>query len=74
VNIGFKTSVIELFGVILNERVHPTTKIGMKDFFISYNKADRQWAVWIAWQLEEAGYSLVIQEWAAVFAKDPKAE
>jgi hypothetical protein len=63
VNIGFRTSVIELFGVILNEHVHPTTKVGMKDFFISYNKADRQWAEWIAWQLEEAGYSLIIQEW-----------
>lgn len=35
----------------------------MKDFFISYNKADRQWAEWIAWQLEEAGYSTVIQCW-----------
>jgi TIR domain/Effector-associated domain 9 len=35
----------------------------MKDFFISYNKADRQWAMWIAWQLEEAGYSTIIQEW-----------
>ncbi len=35
-----------------------------KDFFISYNKADRQWAEWIAWQLEEAGgYSVVIQAW-----------
>ncbi len=29
----------------------------MKDFFISYNRADRQWAEWIGWQLEEAGYS-----------------
>ncbi|HJQ23982.1 MAG TPA: FxSxx-COOH system tetratricopeptide repeat protein [Blastocatellia bacterium] len=35
----------------------------MKDFFISYNKADRRWAEWIAWQLEEAGYSTVIQAW-----------
>jgi len=35
----------------------------MKDFFISYNKADRQWAEWIAWQLEDAGYSVVIQCW-----------
>ena len=26
----------------------------MPDFFISYNKADREWAEWIAWQLEEA--------------------
>jgi hypothetical protein len=29
----------------------------MKDFFISYNKTDRQWAEWIAWQLEGAGYT-----------------
>jgi hypothetical protein len=28
-----------------------------KDFFISYNKADRRWAEWIAWQLEETGYT-----------------
>jgi hypothetical protein len=35
-----------------------------KDFFISYNKADRTWAEWIAWQLEESGgYSVVIQAW-----------
>lgn len=34
-----------------------------KNFFISYNSADRQWAEWIAWQLEEAGYSTVIQAW-----------
>jgi hypothetical protein len=34
-----------------------------KDFFISYNNADRQWAKWIAWTLEEAGYSVVIQAW-----------
>ncbi len=31
-----------------------------KDFFISYNKADREWAEWIAWQLEEEGYTTVI--------------
>jgi TIR domain/Trypsin-like peptidase domain/Effector-associated domain 9 len=35
----------------------------MIDFFISYNKADKQWAEWIAWTLEEAGYSVVIQAW-----------
>jgi tetratricopeptide (TPR) repeat protein len=34
-----------------------------KDFFVSYNKADRQWAEWIAWTLEESGYSVVIQAW-----------
>ena len=35
----------------------------MKDFFVSYNRADRQWAEWIAWTLEEAGYTVVIQAW-----------
>ncbi len=32
-------------------------------FFISYNKADRTWAEWIAWHLEEAGYTTIIQAW-----------
>src|SRR5213592_4708698 len=34
-----------------------------RDFFISYNTADRAWAEWIAWQLEEAGYTTVLQAW-----------
>jgi tetratricopeptide (TPR) repeat protein len=34
-----------------------------KDFFVSYNRHDRTWAEWIAWTLEEAGYSVVIQAW-----------
>ncbi|WP_372659753.1 toll/interleukin-1 receptor domain-containing protein [Hydrogenophaga sp.] len=35
----------------------------MKDFFVSYNRADKGWAEWIAWQLEAAGYKVVIQAW-----------
>jgi TIR domain len=35
----------------------------MKDFFVSYTHADRSWAEWIAWQLEEAGHSTVIDVW-----------
>ena len=35
----------------------------VKDFFISYNSADRGWAEWIAWQLEEAAYTTVLQAW-----------
>lgn len=35
----------------------------MKDFFVSYNKADRRWAEWVAWQLEEAGYTTMLQAW-----------
>jgi hypothetical protein len=34
-----------------------------KDFFISYTKDDQDWATWIAWTLEEAGYTVVIQAW-----------
>jgi len=33
------------------------------DFFISYTHVDRSWAEWIAWQLEAAGYTTVIQAW-----------
>ncbi|TRU33805.1 MAG: tetratricopeptide repeat protein [Microcystis aeruginosa Ma_MB_F_20061100_S20] len=34
-----------------------------KHFFVSYNGRDKQWAEWIAWILEEAGYSVIIQAW-----------
>jgi len=34
-----------------------------KDFFISYNGADQRWAEWIAWQLEEAAYAVILQAW-----------
>jgi len=33
------------------------------DFFISYTTADREWAEWVAWQLEIAGYSVTLQAW-----------
>ena len=36
---------------------------GKRDFFISYNKADQQWAEWIAAVLEGKGYSTYIQAW-----------
>src|SRR5262245_46330372 len=34
-----------------------------KDFFVSYNANDRAFAEWIAWELEEEGFSVVIQAW-----------
>lgn len=34
-----------------------------KDFFISYTGVDRERAEWIAWQLEAAKYSVVLQAW-----------
>ena len=33
------------------------------DFFISYTGDDKAWAEWIAWQIEDAGYSTVLQAW-----------
>lgn len=38
-------------------------KLSKKNFFVSYNKSDSKWAEWIAWHLEESGYSTVIQAW-----------
>ena len=35
----------------------------MQDFFVSYNRHDREWAEWIAWQLEQAGYTTTLQAW-----------
>lgn len=35
----------------------------MYDCFISYNKEDKKWAEWIAWVLEDAGKSVIIQSW-----------
>lgn len=34
-----------------------------KDFFVSYTQADQAWAEWIAWQLEEGGYTTHLQVW-----------
>src|SRR5688572_8251207 len=39
------------------------TAEGTRDFFVSFNKADRAWAIWIAWVLEEAGYTVFFQDW-----------
>ncbi|WP_261575596.1 toll/interleukin-1 receptor domain-containing protein [Frankia gtarii] len=33
------------------------------DFFVSYTAVDRQWAEWVAWQLEDAGHRVLIQAW-----------
>lgn len=33
------------------------------DFWVSYNKADEKWATWIAWKLEHAGFTVLIQAW-----------
>jgi hypothetical protein len=33
------------------------------DFFVSYTAEDLGWAEWIAWQLEAAGFRVLIQAW-----------
>ncbi|MCM3923327.1 toll/interleukin-1 receptor domain-containing protein [Frankia sp. AiPs1] len=33
------------------------------DFYISYVEADRAWAEWAAWQVEDAGHRVRIREW-----------
>lgn len=37
--------------------------INKKDFFISYTKNDEQWATWIADQLENKGFTVIVQVW-----------
>jgi TIR domain len=34
-----------------------------RDFFISYTAADKAWAEWLAWELEAAGYTTLLQAW-----------
>jgi hypothetical protein len=34
-----------------------------KAIFVSYTQADKAWAEWVAWTLEEAGHPVIIQAW-----------
>jgi TIR domain len=43
---------------------------GERDFFISYSQLDHAWAEWIAWVLEEAGYSTILQAWDCLAGMD----
>jgi hypothetical protein len=36
---------------------------GRRDFFVSFNSADRDWAEWIAAELEANGYTTYYQHW-----------
>lgn len=47
---------------------HASTETVGKDdspvhFFISYTQTDRDWAEWIAWQLEANGWKVIVQAW-----------
>ncbi len=37
--------------------------MGKKTFFVSYTRKDRKWAEWIAWQLEDNGFSAILDVW-----------
>ena len=41
-----------------------------RDFFISYSTHDSEWAEWIAWWVEAAGYSVIMQEWDILPGQD----
>jgi hypothetical protein len=48
----------------MDRRPHTThEKSAAADFFLSYTAADSSWAEWIAWQLEQQHYCVVIQAW-----------
>jgi hypothetical protein len=34
-----------------------------RDFFISFTRADSDWATWVAWVLEQAGFLVLFQNW-----------
>ena len=40
-----------------------------RDFFVSYTGVDEQWAEWIAWNLEVAGYQLFCRYGISVQAR-----
>lgn len=45
------------------EATAPNDEIEQVDVFISYNKAGRAWAEWIAQQVVDAGYTVRLQAW-----------
>jgi hypothetical protein len=45
------------------ERARADKPDQQRDFFVSYTQADRAWAEWIAWELEAAGHTTVLQAW-----------
>ncbi|WP_078941063.1 toll/interleukin-1 receptor domain-containing protein [Streptomyces cellulosae] len=42
---------------------HDASARTVREFFISYTGSDRRWAEWVAWQLEEAGHTTILQAW-----------
>src|SRR6266702_6415792 len=49
-------------------------QVDLKDFFIIYYRVDRSWAKWIAWELENAGYSAILPPWSYKSGSDFEME
>ncbi len=47
----------------MGEVEKPEGKPTMKDFFVSYTIADESAAEWVAYELEDAGYSVTLMKW-----------
>ncbi|HEY1698921.1 MAG TPA: toll/interleukin-1 receptor domain-containing protein, partial [Trebonia sp.] len=41
----------------------PAAGVAPPLLFVSYTPADEDWASWMAWELESAGYRVVLQAW-----------
>lgn len=46
----------------------------LQDSFILYHRADRQWAEWIAWQLRNEHYSIILPVWGVLPSTDIELE
>ena len=46
-----------------SEEIRLRAQEDLKEYFLSYCSPDLPWAEWIAWQLENEGYSTVLQAW-----------
>jgi TIR domain len=57
---GAASSLTTLYGVDDKPGVAESEN---RDFFVSYTGANEGWAEWIAWELEEAGYTTFTQAW-----------
>ena len=64
-----RSDLAEIRDLVSSERrPEPVSSIesARRDFFISYAESDQAWAEWITWQLEEAGYRVLLQAWDIV--------
>ena len=52
-----------VFSLVTGQEGTNNAPASKRAFFVSFNSADRSWASWIAWVLEEAGYSVFFQDW-----------